>query len=47
MEAATHTVFIVWLLAWCVFHITPQLLYPEEIRPVSLQHGAGWTLEPV
>jgi len=30
-----------------VFNITPQLLYPEERRPVSLQYEAGWTLGPV
>ena len=30
-----------------VFNITPQLLYPEERRPVYLQYEAGWTLGPV
>jgi len=47
LEAATPTVFMIWLLAYLVFNITPQLLYPEETRPVSLQYEAAWTLGPV
>jgi hypothetical protein len=47
LEAATPTVFMVWLLAQLVFNITPQLRYPEESRPVFLQYEAGWTLGPV